>query len=157
MIRRTLVLTSVALALGIRSLAAQQPPCSYDECALRLKRSFWGPQLVQGRSEMKVARFTFTAARLDSLMQRSDSAARHYALFRTRYNRGFWLATAGAGVFGAGTLIHAIDRDLDDVAIGLLIAGTASWIVGVITGAQSREPLSKAVWWYNRSLGPSTP
>ncbi len=154
MTRFLLIIAALLTSAQIPAVRAQQPPCPYDECALRLK----GASLVQGRQEFKVARFTFTARRLDSLMQRSDSAARYYALFRTRYNRGFWLSIAGVGLFGAGALVQAIEPNrLDGLKIGLLSAGTLGIIVGTINQARSREPLSKAVWWYNRSLDPSRP
>jgi hypothetical protein len=82
---------------------------------------------------------------------------RYYSLFRARNNRGFWLSLGGVGLFGAGYLIYAVDRDLEGPAVAVSLAGAATWIVGVITQGRSRDPFSKAIWWYNRSLSPSAP
>jgi hypothetical protein len=140
------------LALPTTSLRAQQDTCSYDACALRIKRGFWGRRLVQGREEQKVAGFALLAPSLDTVMQRSDSAARYYSLFRVRHNRGFWFALSGVALYGGATLVYGIDRDLEGPTIAMSIAGTAAFIVGLVNTVRAEEPLSRSVWWYNRSL-----
>ena len=157
MTRVAILLSLLLLGADIQGIAAQDGPCTYDQCALRLKPAAFGPRLVRGLNETSVAHFVFLAPRLDSLMQRSDSAMRYYSLFRARNNRGFWLSLAGLGLFGAGYLIYAVDRDLEGPAVAVSIAGAATWIVGVITQGRSRDPFSKAIWWYNRSLSHSSP
>jgi len=144
-------------SLTVSGVGAQQATCSYDDCALRVKRAFWGPRLVQGLDEEKVAGFAFLAPPLTDLLQRSDSAVRYYSLFRARHNRGFWLTLGGALLFGGSLLAYEIDRDLEGVSIGLAIGGTTAWIAGLVNIGRAQEPLSKTVWWYNRSLTPSTP
>lgn len=70
---------------------------------------------------------------------------------------GFWLTLAGALLFGGGLLAYETDPDLEGVSIGLAIGGTTTWIAGVVNIGRAQEPLSKTVWWYNRSLTSSPP
>lgn len=149
---RTLLLFTLVLPLGVSAVAAQQDGCTYDECALRVKRGFWGPRLVQGLQEEKVAGFAFVAPPLTDFLQRSDSALRYYTLFRSRHNRGLWLMLGGTLLVGGAQILHAINADQDPIAIGIVIGGAAGWVIGAINIGRSQEPLSKTVWWYNRTL-----
>jgi len=155
------ILAGVSFSLGhdpLRDHGGPAPECTsgaptlaYDDCALRLKHRFFSTQFVQGQDETVAARFTFLAPRLDELMQRSDSAWGYYWAFRERYNRGFWLMTVGGALFLGGTII-ATDPRHDTLGAALMFGGIGFNLAGIIDAAKSREPLAKAIWWYNRSL-----
>lgn len=128
------------------------PVLPYDDCSLRVKHTFLSTRLVQGRDETVAARFTFLAPPLTDLMQRSDSAWDYYWIFHERYNRGFWYTMAGSALFLGGTILYAADQDRGALSATFVVAGFAFHLAGIINAARAREPLSKAIWWYNRSL-----
>ena len=154
-VRRILVTISGGVALCIGSatdLRAQKPPsCSYDRCALRVKSSFFGTSIVQGRQEDHLASITFFAPGLPQLAERSDSAAALYAAFRGRQNRGTVLTLVGLVSVIVGAAVAGSDQDWGMWAIvpgGILtLAGVQQWNSG-------RDRLSRAVWEYNRTLSP---
>ena len=147
---RLVLYISVALHCVGAPVAAQAPEaCAYDACALRLRHSFLSVQLVQGQDERPVASLGWFAPAVPLFAERSDTAARYYASFRRRQTSGTLLSLAGVAALTAGLL--ACDSD-DDVAIGLTIGGGLLNLGGGIQLARAREPLSQAIWWYNRTL-----
>jgi len=155
--RITVMVVLALVALTPRGMA-QSDDCTYDRCALRIHRGFWGPRLVRGMDEDKVAGLGMFAPRLALFAQRSDSAARYYELFRKSHNQGSALALAGAIVFTAFTLSHGPDWNQQVTTaqgVGMSV-GAGLMLAGAIRLAPSHNRLSKAVWWYNRTLAGSS-
>jgi hypothetical protein len=81
--------------------------------------------------------------------ERSDTAASYYGSFRRRDRSGSLLGLAGLVV----TTIALIEYDSDhDTGLALLIGGGLLGLGGGIQHARAHEQLSRAVWWYNRTL-----
>lgn len=139
------------------ALVAQDTACTYDACALRIKRPFFGTRLVQGRQGETVASIVFLAPRLTDMMERSDSALHYYELFRTRHNRALWMGLVGSVLYLGGFVVFEANPDAEPVALGLTIGGGAAMIASLIVGASARDPLSRAIWWYNRSFAAGAP
>jgi hypothetical protein len=144
------VLTASA-TLARPTLAQEDSACTWDRCALRVQhRTFGGPRLVRGSDGVKVAGLGWFPPALPFLAQRSDSAAVHYDAFRARHTAGNVLVLVAMGAFIAG---YAIARDGNDGAgAAVLIGGLTVGLVGVAVTASGQNELSRAVWWYNRSL-----
>jgi hypothetical protein len=132
------------------SLSAQAPePCPYDTCALRVRYGLFGGGLVQGLAEQRVASLGWFAPSVPLFGQRSDTAARYYSSFRRRQHSGTALSLAGVAAWLGALLIADSDNDL---AGGFAIVGGVLLLGGMVQLARAPEPLSQAVWWYNRTL-----
>ncbi len=152
--RRTSMVLIFVLLGGARLGAAQANGCTYDTCALRLHQGFWGPRIVRGVTGEKVAGYGLFAPRLSLFAERSDSAGRYYELFRKSHNQGSGLALAGTVIFAGFALRGALEpnRNLSTVeGVGLTV-GTGLLLAGVIRLLPAHNRLSKAIWWYNRTL-----
>lgn len=154
---RTLLVLMLGLAAAARPGRGQADGCTYDRCALRVHRGFWGPRLVRGLEGDKVAGLGLLAPRLTLFAERSDSAARYYELFRKSNNQGAALMLAGALVF-VGVTVSAGPRWDQPVTtaqgVGLAV-GLGLLVAGGIRILPAHNRLSKAVWWYNRTLAGS--
>ncbi|HJR63610.1 MAG TPA: hypothetical protein VJ803_07890 [Gemmatimonadaceae bacterium] len=151
----------VAVALFVTSapsgLAGQraEDACSYDTCALRVERRFWGSDLVRGAAGERMSGLGFFGADLTGLVQRSDSAV-HYARL---YRRDQRVSTVLAVVGGLATVIALAKADPFDADSD---PGGAEWAVlvgglGVVLASghyqsSASRALSRAIWWYNRDL-----
>jgi hypothetical protein len=124
-------------------------PCSYDACALRVRYRLLGGQIVQGREENRVVSLGWLAPSAPLFGDRSDTAAWHYASFRRKEHVGAALGFAGLVASVAALLVGDSNEDL---AAGLGIGGTVLVIGGGIQLGRANEQLSRAVWWYNRTL-----
>ena len=89
------------------------------------------------------------APALPLFAERSDSAARYYAAFRHRQRSGTALSVSGLALGIVAALVHNSD---DDLATGLAIGGGILFVGGTVQVGRAQEPLSRAVWWYNRTL-----
>jgi hypothetical protein len=142
----------VLLLLGVcpsMSTGQTSTPCSYDACALRLRQSFFKRQLVQGKDARPVASLGLFAPKVSIFAQRSDTAAQYYASFRRRATTGTLLGLAGLVV----TTLGLVEYDHDhDTGLALVIGGGLLGIGGGIQQTRATEQLSRAVWWYNRTL-----
>jgi len=146
------------IALGLLCVrapvsAAQTPePCTYNTCALRLRHGLFSVQLVQGRDQRPVSSVGWFPPALPLFAERSDTAAQYYASFRRRHASGTVLSLAGAVALAAGLIAYDSDNDL---GLGLFIGSALLGIGGAVQTVRAREQLSRAVWWYNRTLGTS--
>jgi hypothetical protein len=151
---------SVYLLLGVLTASAPLPrtafaqedsTCTWDRCALRVQyRPFGTPRLVRGRDDVKVAGLGWFPRALPLLAQRSDSAAVHYNAFRARHTSGTLLFLVGLGALFAGSALVADGNEGAGAAV--FIGGFAVGLVGVTITASAQDELSRAVWWYNRTL-----
>lgn len=126
--------------------------CSYDACALRVRYRLLGGQIVQGREENRVVSLGWLAPNAPLFGERSDTAAWYYASFRRKQHVGAALGFAGLAASVAALLVGDSNQDL---AAGLGIGGSVLVIGGGIQLGRANERLSRAVWWYNRTLEPS--
>jgi hypothetical protein len=132
------------------SLSAQAPDaCTYDTCALRIRYGLLGGGLIQGLEERRVASLGWFAPAVPVFGQRSDTAARYYSSFRRRQHSGTALSLAGLAAWVGALLIADSNNDL---AAGFAIGGGVLFLGGMVQLARAPEPLSRAVWWYNRTL-----
>jgi hypothetical protein len=142
---------TASTTLARPTLAQQDSACTWDRCALRVQhRLFGGPRLVRGINGVKVAGLGWFPPALPFLAQGSDSAAVHYSAFRARHTSGTVLLLVALGAFFAGSAIAA-DGD-DGTGAAVIIGGFTVGLVGAAVTASGQNELSRAVWWYNRSL-----
>ena len=145
-----LFLALVTVSAPERATAQADSACTWDRCALREHRTFFGSRLVQGSDDEKVAGIGWFAPALPFLAERSDSAASYYAAFRGKQNRGTGMLLAGFGALVVGAFVAAEN----DNAVGpvLLISGFTLSFAGIFSVVSGQNDLSRAVWWYNRTL-----
>jgi hypothetical protein len=133
------------------SVTAQVTGCSYEACALRIKRKFFtGDEVVRGVGEEHVASIWFFAPKISLLSERADSAAHYYQSFRTIHNRGTWIGLTGVAMMVAGIIVAGGDNEA--LAIGLTVGGAVPLTWGVVESVRARDRLGRAIWWYNGSL-----
>jgi len=134
-----------------RTTADSVASCSYDRCALRVRRRVWSGHLVQGVSEMPVGSLD---SQLDLFATADDSARAHYDKYRsitesnrhaTRFAR---IALLGAGVLYAASR-NKVARGF---SYGLLFLSYGAGHMTVYGGAQAESELDQAIWFYNRTL-----
>lgn len=158
MMSRTSMMLVLALMVLARASMAQVKECTYDTCALRVQRAFLGPRMVRGVTGEKVAGFGMFAPRLSFFAERSDSAARYYELFRRSNNQGNALVLAGTIVFWAFAFSNGLDWNRQVTTaqgVGMAV-GAGLTLAGAIRLLPSHNRLSKAIWWYNRTLAGSS-
>lgn len=125
-------------------------PCTYEECALRVKEAtFTTPQmLVRGQHDVELVKLGLFKPAISSFMVRSDSAVAHGRVYDRLYDTGGVLNIAGGILTVASPIIfHGTLRKLAWTAagIGLSLYG------GVLTN-RANDALSRAIWWHNREL-----
>jgi hypothetical protein len=150
---------TAALAVGAtpasRAVAQQDTACTWDRCALRLQQGLLGPRLVRGLEGTKVVGVGLFPPRLPLFGQRSDSAGVHYLAFRSRQSGASTLLLVALGAMVAGNVIAADGHE--DTGLGFVVAGFVLSLAGAGLGASAQNELSRAVWWYNRSLAMPDP
>lgn len=149
-----ILLACFAMFVCTLPLAAQTaPPCSYAECALRLRAAtFTTPAaLVRGQYDSVVVALPGFRSRLAPHFPRPDSAYYHALRYDTYSRRAFIANIAGPLAFVLGSLFN--DWSERPVSSALMM-GTALGLTvygGHLTNVASDE-LSRTVWWYNREL-----
>ncbi len=154
MLRTTLIELGVIALLGTvvhSPLRAQDSTCSYDQCALALRRSFWSQYLVRGDSALQVARIGFRAPTLADFAAREDSAGVYVRRFRAYHTSGSWLMLAGAVAAAAGEIVVYRSR-ADVLGSGIMLVGLGAIITGGERARRGTNALQRAIWFYNRSL-----
>jgi hypothetical protein len=125
--------------------------CSYEECALRVRFGFFGESLVRGAESDKVRDLDFWIGSLDEVFEGSTAAQDLAATFRRRHNTGTVLTILGI----VGMVSEVISTDFwenDDTPGAGFWSGIVLGAAGGIFIQTSRDPLSRAVWEYNRGL-----
>jgi hypothetical protein len=144
-------LVVVLLTMSSGRIAAQgDSTCTWDRCALRLHGTFFGVKLVRGANDEKVTRFGWSPPALPFLAERSDSAARHYASYRSKQRKSALMSLLGTGAIVVGAII-ANDND-NAIGPGLFLGGLTLTIGGGVVALSAHNELSRAIWWYNRTL-----
>lgn len=158
MMRRFWCLTAVLGIVPAATAWAQEDACTYDACALRVSGR-GGSVILRGVESERIARIGFWgfAPRLPLLAERSDSAAYYYRRFRSAHNTSNWLFLVGtvpAAIIGVMAALEP-DREAGTLGIGLLVTFTGTLVAGAIVRGPAPDRLSRAIWWYNRTLPPS--
>jgi hypothetical protein len=151
--KRLLIGCSLALLLAAPAGAQTTEPCSYAECALRVRAAgFTTPAaLVRGQNDSVVIALPGFNARLAPHFPRPDSAYYHALRYDTYRRRAFIANIAGPAMFVLGSfLTDWSDRPVSSAllmgtALGLTVYG------GHVTNVANDE-LSRTIWWYNREL-----
>jgi len=155
---RLAVTLATAATISFGSVASSplgllaQDNCTYETCALRVRRSLIGHRIVRGMQEDRVASIILFAPRLEMWRERSDSASAHYAAFRTKHNVGAAFSLTGVAAFAAGTIIALADRGNETVPVVAIVGGLTFTMAGFVYLLQARNRLSQAIWWYNGTL-----
>jgi hypothetical protein len=142
-------------ALGAPGTApAQEAPCTWDECALRVERG----SLLEGARGTFRGRVIGLDLDVGVLSAGPDSAAAYAALFsRARPQSDLW---STFGDLGRGlALISWIHFALSDAADGWAWTAAALMPVSQVARSHARRQdvianrsLERAVWWYNRQF-----
>jgi len=153
---RRLICLSAVLLFGGGPLAAQQNSCTFDRCALRVQYRSFSTRIVAGVSGEKVAGVGLFAPHVPVLESGPDSARVHYRSFQHHYNSGavfnLFGAAAIVGSFAPGGGYNAYSGDNKDTALGLLLVGFTSTLIGYIQGRRGTDELERSIWFYNRDL-----
>jgi hypothetical protein len=151
--KRMLIGCGLALSLAGTASAQTPEPCSYAECALRVRAAgFTTPAaIVRGQTDSVVVVLPGFTARLAPYFPRPDSAYFHALRYDTYNRRAFIANIAGPAAFVIGSfLTNWRERPVSSAlmmgsALGITVYG------GHVANLASDE-LSRTVWWYNREL-----
>jgi hypothetical protein len=141
-----LVLVAAAPASAQQSVT----PCSYDECALRIRAATFTrpPMLVQGQHETELVRLGLFQPAVSSFMTRSDSAVVYASVYDRLYDTGGVINIVGTVLTaGAPILFEGWLRKLLSVAAGFALSTWGDYLTN-----QADEALAHAIWWHNREL-----
>jgi len=125
--------------------------CSYDRCALRVRRRLSSDHFVQGVSEVPVGSLD---SQLELFAAAGDSARAHYDTYRlvtenNRQSRRF----ARVALLGAGVLYVASHNKIArSFSFGLLLLSYGAGHMAVYGVASADSELDQAIWFYNRTL-----
>ena len=154
----TMFVTTVPSTRATAQTAATLPAgCTYQTCALRVEREFWGPRLVRGAAAEKVGgRLSGFGKGAEVLLESPSDSARVYGRsYVDNSRRAGWLglvALAGYAVVAWRTDNFRHGGDLGtEGAIGAVGGGLALIASDVYTGRASTD-LTRGVWWYNSTL-----
>ncbi|HEX6308764.1 MAG TPA: hypothetical protein VFZ69_11280 [Longimicrobiales bacterium] len=151
--KRVLFGCGLTLFLALPLAAQQGAPCSYAECALRVRAAgFTRPAaIVRGQNDSVVVSLPGFNARLAEHFPAPDSAYFHALRFDTYNQRAFLLNIAGPLAFVVGSFF----TDWGDRPVSsALILGSALGITiyGTQMSNAAADELSRTIWWYNRAL-----
>ena len=141
------------LVLAVATPAAAQQtiaPCSYDDCALRVKgATFTRPQLlVQGQHETELVRLGLFQPAVSSFMTRSDSAVVYASVYDRLYDTGGVINLFGTALtVGSPIIFEGWLRKLLFMGLGIGLSTYGGYLTN-----QADEALSHAIWWHNREL-----
>jgi hypothetical protein len=145
--------TAALLLLVVATQTSAQrtiAPCSYDECALRVKAATFTrpPLLVQGQGETELVRLGLFQPAVSSFMTRSDSAVVYASVYDRLYDTGGVINIVGTVLtVGAPFIFEGWLRKLLFLGVGI---GLSTW--GDYLTNQADEALAHAIWWHNREL-----
>jgi hypothetical protein len=147
-LRITLLLGLLTASHGYAQQTVQ--PCSYDECALRVKAAtLTAPEiLVRGAQDAEVIRLGLFKPAVSSFMVRSDSAIVYAGVYDRLYDTGGVLNIIGTALtIAAPVLLDGFLRKAlwTGAGIGLSVYG------GVLTN-RANDALARAIWFHNREL-----
>lgn len=144
----------LTLLPGVDPAGAQDaPPCSYAECALRVRAAgFTTPAaIVRGQNDSVVIVLPGFTSRLAPHFTRPDSAYYHALRYDTYNRRAFIANIAGPAAFVIGSFFT--DWSERPVSSALLMGSALGITIygGHVANVASDE-LSRTIWWYNREL-----
>lgn len=149
------LVSSLAVPVAGHAQAQGGAPCTYDECALRIRAATFTqpPMLVRGMAGEVITPVTPFGAPIAPHFATSDSA---YAQ-ALRYDR----ISPTAGVLGmAGPAVLILGpmltnwRERPIASFTLLAGGLGMTMYGTHLSNVAMDALNRAMWWYNRSVRP---
>jgi hypothetical protein len=151
--KRVLMGCGLALLLTAPAAAQTTEPCSYAECALRVRApGFTTPAaIVRGQNDSVMVVLPGFSGRLAPLFPSPENAYFHALQYDTYRRRAFIANIAGPAAFVIGSfLTNWRDRPVSSAlmmgsALGITVYG------GYVTNVANDE-LSRTIWWYNREL-----
>lgn len=158
-IRSVAVLALAALLAAPETAPAQQGPCTWDECALRVE----GGSLLQGVTGVQRGHVIGLDLDVGILAAGPDSAAAYAARFSVARPRSDLWSTFGD--MGRGLALAAwIHFALADTGDGWAWTAAALMPLSQSARAHARRhdviadrALERSVWWYNRALAVPQP
>jgi len=129
--------------------------CSYETCAIRLDRSFFGSRKVMIGLEGVETSMGALGGGLVNAVDRVPTAAMEAQLGRRNS-----IKAAVLGVAGVLAVLYSVQRTngVDPLewnngqVFGALMVGTAATFAGVVQSVYAERHFSRAVWLYNREL-----
>lgn len=148
--RIVLLLSCLGVTTPDLNLRAQAS-CSFDQCGLAFRRTFWSRYLVRGDSAVPVARIGFIAPALPDFVARQDSVGAYFRQFRSGHTSGNWFMLLGAiGLAAGSTWVYG--GNYEGVGVGISVLGLVAFIVGGERWRSSENALQRGIWLYNREL-----
>jgi hypothetical protein len=136
----------ILLAMAKPALA-QAAPCTYERCALRIKKSAFKSRIVAGIDGRVVAKLGDFGTDLEHRVDLPDSAFSHVQRYNSQAKLSAWLGLAGTVVLVTPLLVT-----IDDPGPGWLAApviGLGLSIASATIRTRAGDHLSQAIWWYN--------
>lgn len=144
-----LLLFALALLLAPVHASAQQPGCTYDECALRLAGG--SGRILRGIEGEEVARIGWFGGSIERAFAGSDSALVFARRFAPTVRTGLVLEFVGFGLIAGASALQE-SRGVGAPEVGLAGAGLVAIHFGSRRLSLGYDYLSRAIWWYNRDL-----
>jgi hypothetical protein len=133
-----------------RPAAAQERPCTWDTCSLRIQApTLTTPtRLVRGIDNEEVVKLGLLEPAVAPWVALSDSAVAYARVYDVQFDRGSLISLAGTIIaIGAPIIMDGTMQKIAFTGVGIGFS-----VVGGIITNRANEALSKAVWWYNREL-----
>ena len=151
--KRMLLGCGLAFFFALPAAGQTAQPCSYAECALRVRApGFTTPAaIVRGQNDSVVVVLPGFSGRLAPHFARPDSAYMHALRYDTNRRRAYIANIAGPAAFVIGSFFtNWRERP---VSSGLMMGSALAITVygGYVTNVANDE-LSRTIWWYNREL-----
>ncbi len=124
----------------------------YDSQALRFESSWGNANIIRGaKGEVVGTVGWFRGFDVEKLVQSSPEAVAAAKDFRVSNYRGSLVSTIGASLVAIGLVVATNNSNNASTPV-LIIAGAGGIGWGLVHINTSYAALSKALWWYNRSL-----
>jgi hypothetical protein len=124
----------------------------YDSQSLRFESSWGNANIIRGaKGEVVGTVGWFRDFDVEKLVQSSPEAVAAAKDFRVNNYRGSLVSTIGASLVAIGLVVATNNSNNASTPV-LIIAGVGGIGWGLVHINTSYSALSKALWWYNRSL-----
>ena len=144
--------TAPAVAAPPAHVDSATVPTVYDSQSLRFESSWGNANIIRGaKGEVVGTVGWFRDFDVEKLVQSSPEAVAAAKDFRVSNYRGSLVSTIGATLVAIGLVVATHNSNNASTPV-LIIAGVGGIGWGLVHINTSYAALSKAIWWYNRSL-----